>query len=74
MNKFTWDGLDNNGSQLPTGAYTTQILATDINAKSVSLTQSSSAPITGVTFSNGTPSFIAGGTTLQLSDISELDE
>jgi flagellar basal-body rod modification protein FlgD len=74
MNKFTWDGLDNNGSQLPTGTYTTQILATDINDKSVSLTQSSSAPITGVTFSNGTPSFIAGGTTLQLSDISELDE
>jgi len=74
MNKFTWDGLDDNGSQLPTGTYTTQILATDINGKSVSLTQSSSAPITGVTFSNGTPSFIAGGTTLQLSDISELDE
>jgi hypothetical protein len=38
------------------------------------LTQNGSARITGITFDNGTPKFLAGGSTLQLSDISELDE
>ena len=73
-NRFTWDGLDDSGKKLPTGSYTSQILATDINEKSVSLTQNGSARITGITFDNGTPKFLAGGSTLQLSDISELDE
>ncbi len=73
-NNFTWDGLDDNGNQLPTGTYTAQVMATDINGHSISLTQSGSARITGVSFNNGTPTFLAGGTSLQLSDISQLDE
>ncbi len=73
-NTFTWDGNDNNGNSMPTGTYTVQISATDINGNPVSLTQNGSAPITGVVFNNGTPQFIAGGSTLQLSDISQLDE
>jgi flagellar basal-body rod modification protein FlgD len=73
-NTFQWDGNDDKGNPLPTGTYTAQVLATDINGKSVSLTQNGSAPITGVIFSNGTPKFVAGGSTLQLSDISQLNE
>jgi flagellar basal-body rod modification protein FlgD len=74
INRIQWDGLDDSGTQLPTGNYTAQILATDINGKSIALTQNGSARITGITFDNGTPKFLAGGSTLQLSDISELDE
>jgi flagellar basal-body rod modification protein FlgD len=74
INKFTWDGLDSSGKELPTGSYTSQILAADLQGNPVSLTQYGSARITGVTFDNGTPKFLAGGSTLQLSDISELDE
>ena len=73
-NRFTWDGLDDKGKALPTDTYTSQILATDLNGKSISLTQNGSARITGITFDNGTPKFLAGGSTLELSDISELDE
>jgi flagellar basal-body rod modification protein FlgD len=74
LNRIQWDGLDDSGKALPTGDYTSQVNATDINGKSVSLTQNGSARITGITFDNGTPKFLAGGSTLQLSDISELDE
>jgi flagellar basal-body rod modification protein FlgD len=74
INRLTWDGLDSSGKALPTGMYTSQVLATDLNGKPISLTQNGSARITGVTFDNGTPKFLAGGSTLLLSDITELDE
>lgn len=74
LNTIKWDGLDDSGKALPADDYTTQVLAADINGNPISLTQNGSARITGITFKNGTPSFLAGGSTLQLSDISELDE
>ena len=74
LNTIKWDGLDDNGKALPTDTYTTQVNAKDISGNPVSLTQNGSARITGITFDNGTPKFLAGGSTLQLSDISELDE
>jgi flagellar basal-body rod modification protein FlgD len=73
-NRFTWDGRDSSGTLLPAGSYTVEILATDLNGKGVALTQSGSAKITGITFDNGTPVFMAGGHSLQFSDISEVDE
>jgi flagellar basal-body rod modification protein FlgD len=74
LNTIKWNGLDDKGNALPAGDYTSQVLATDINGNSIALTQTGSARITGITFDNGTPKFIAGSSTLQLSDISELDE
>jgi flagellar basal-body rod modification protein FlgD len=74
INRLQWDGLDDKGKQLATGTYTAQVLAADLNGKPIALTQNGSARITGITFDNGTPKFLAGGTTLKLSDISELDE
>jgi flagellar basal-body rod modification protein FlgD len=73
-NTFTWDGLDDNGSELATGTYTVTVSATDSSGSSITVTQKTSATITGVVFNNGTPEFIAGGSTLQLSDISEIDQ
>lgn len=72
-NSFTWDGYDDDGNPLATGTYTFQVTASDTSGKSISLTQNGGATITGVVFNNGSPEFIAGGTTLQLSDISEID-
>ncbi len=74
-NHITWDGLDASGNPLPSDTYTVQVSATDLGGKPVSLTQCGSARITGVTFdATGTPLFTAGGNSLKLSDISELDE
>jgi flagellar basal-body rod modification protein FlgD len=73
-NNIVWDGLNDSGNPLPTATYTAQVDATDINGKSISSTQYNRAQITGMTFTNGTPQLLAGGTTLQLSDITELDQ
>jgi flagellar basal-body rod modification protein FlgD len=75
VNHITWDGLDSSGTAAPSGTYTIQISATDLSGHPISLTQSGSARITGVTFdATGTPLFTAGGLSLKLSDISELNE
>ena len=73
-NDIEWDGFDDGGAQLPTGTYTAKLAATDINGKTIPLTEFRRAPITGMTFNNGTPQLLAGGSVLQLSDITELDE
>jgi flagellar basal-body rod modification protein FlgD len=74
LNHFTWNGTDANGKTMDPDTYTVNVMATDINGKQVSLTQNGSARITGITYDNGTPEFQAGGHTLKISDISELDE
>jgi flagellar basal-body rod modification protein FlgD len=72
-NRFTWDGYDDDGATLPAGNYTAEVLATDVNGKPIALTQSGSARISGVTFDSGVPIFIAGGASVPLTDILELD-
>jgi flagellar basal-body rod modification protein FlgD len=74
IQKIQWDGCNDNGDQLPTGNYTAQVVAADISGKSIPLTLNGSARITGITFDNGTPKFLAGSSTLNLSDITEIDE
>jgi flagellar basal-body rod modification protein FlgD len=75
VDTFTWDGNDDNGNSLASGTYTVQIAATDSNGNAISLTQSGSAQITAVSYdSSGTPTFIAGGTSVSLSEISQIDE
>jgi flagellar basal-body rod modification protein FlgD len=74
LNHFSWDGKNDSGTEMDPGTYTVNITASDINGKPISLTQNGSALITGVTYVNGTPEFQAGGQTLKISDISELDE
>jgi flagellar basal-body rod modification protein FlgD len=74
LNHFSWDGKNDSGNAVNPGTYTVNITASDINGKQISLTQNGSALITGVTYVNGTPEFQAGGQTLKISDISEVDE
>ena len=69
---FQWDGLDDDSSPVASGTYTVQLTATDSTGQPVPFIQT--AAITGFTTNNGTPQFIAGGSTLQLSAISEVDE
>jgi flagellar basal-body rod modification protein FlgD len=73
-NNHPWDGKDDKGNPLQTGTYTAQVSATDLQGNPITVTQSVTARITGMTFANGTPTLLAGTTSLQLSDITELDE
>lgn len=74
-NTFTWTGKDSSGAQLPDGTYTAQVSATDLAGKQMTVTQTAKERITGVTFeSDGTLKLLAGGLSLSISDISELDE
>lgn len=75
LTHITWDGLDGNGNQAESGQYTVQVQATDASGNPMTVTQSWSAPITGVSYdTSGTPTFLAGGISVPLSSISELDE
>ena len=73
-NSYLWNGRDDKGDELPTGTYTAQVQAADLQGGAIAVTQSISARITGITFAKGTPTLLAGNTSLQLSDITELDE
>jgi flagellar basal-body rod modification protein FlgD len=73
-NSVVWDGKDANGDAVPANHYTARVVALGSDGQNISFTQTSSARITGMTFKDSTPTYIAGGKSLQLSDISELDE
>jgi flagellar basal-body rod modification protein FlgD len=72
--QIPWDGRDNSGNQLAAGSYNVQLTALDTQGKPVTATSQQSALITGVTFSNGVTQLIAGGTTLPLSSVTEIDQ
>jgi len=72
---FNWDGYDSSGNQVASGTYTAQVTAKDKDGNAISVSQTYSSKITGISFgSDGTPTFHAGGATVGLSDITELDE
>ena len=50
---FTWDGKDQQGSQVSAGTYTFSVWATDANNQSIQVTTSRIATVTGVSFENG---------------------
>lgn len=52
--QLVWDGTANDGSQLPDGPYTIQVMAIDSNNSAVPVTVDSVGLVTGVSFSSGT--------------------
>jgi flagellar basal-body rod modification protein FlgD len=72
--QIPWDGRDDSGAQLAAGNYSVQLTATDAQGNAVTATAQQSALVTGVTFSNGVTQLVAGGTTLPLGSITEIDQ
>jgi flagellar basal-body rod modification protein FlgD len=72
--KILWDGTNSDNESAGYGKFKAVVSAVGSDGQTVSFTQTGSARITGMTFKDGTPTFITGGQNLQLSDISELDE
>jgi flagellar basal-body rod modification protein FlgD len=72
--QIPWDGRDDSGNLLAAGNYSVALTALDTQGKAVNATSSASALVTGVSFANGVPQLIAGGQTLPLSSITEIDQ
>ena len=72
--QLPWDGRDDSGNLLAAGGYSVSLTALDTQGKPVNATAQASALVTGVSFANGVPQLIAGGQTVPLSSITEIDQ
>ena len=68
--QFTWNGQDNNGTQLPDGTYKLTVSAADSGGANVTTAVSSSGPVTQVDLSGSTPQLMMGGMEFPLSSVS----
>ncbi len=71
---IAWDGLDQNGNPAPAGTYTLTVSAAKTNGTAVSLTEQTSGVVTGVTVSGNTTKLLVGSTSINLTDVSEIDQ
>ncbi len=69
LHEFSWDGLDNTGQQLPDGAYTIQVSATDDIGENINASTSITGIVTGVDFANGEPALLLGNIRASFADI-----
>jgi flagellar basal-body rod modification protein FlgD len=65
----TWDGLDDEGNQLPAGVYTFSVNATTSSGSTVQATTYTCGAITGVSYVNGMATFLMGQLEVGLGDI-----
>ena len=70
-----WDGRDDNGNTVPPGRYTLQVSAVGQDGKPVTVEQSATGRVTGVSFDQGgVPSLNVGSDHIKLSDVVEINE
>jgi flagellar basal-body rod modification protein FlgD len=68
-NSFSWDGRDNSGALLPSGAYTFAVTATAASGSAITATTYTTGRIDGVDLSGSTPLLTIGATSVALSDV-----
>jgi flagellar basal-body rod modification protein FlgD len=71
-NNFAWNGRDNNGNQLPDGAYTLNVAAKDSSGAAIAGTVSTSGKVSEIDMSSGTPQLMIGPMAVSLSGISNV--
>ena len=69
---FTWNGVDANGVNWPSGAYTISITATGANNQSVPVTTQVQGVVTGVDVSKTPPNLTIGGQSYPLNQITQV--
>jgi len=67
--QFSWDGLSNAGETMPSGTYTYQMQAKDINGKDVQVQTQTSGVVTGVKLGGTVPQLSVGALDLPLSAV-----
>jgi len=69
-----WDATDNDGNKVPDGTYTFEVIATDTDANPVSATTLITAPVSGVSFKDGTTYLLAGNQEIPIGSVFEVME
>lgn len=70
----TWDGKNLQGSLLPGGQYTYEVLATAPGGEAVKATPYISSRVTGVNFDDKVPQILAGNYRISFNDIRQVTE
>jgi len=67
---FSWDGLSDAGKTIPSGTYTYQMQAKDLNGKDIQVQTRTSGVVTGVKLGGTVPQLSVGAVDLPLSAVS----
>jgi flagellar basal-body rod modification protein FlgD len=70
VSDFAWNGEDNNGNQLPDGAYTLTVAAQASDGSAVATAVKSTGTVSEVDMTSGTPQLMIGGLSVPLANIS----
>jgi flagellar basal-body rod modification protein FlgD len=72
---FTWDGRSDDGSLLPDGKYSVEIVANAQDGSAINVTTRQQARVIGVSFDDGVPRLLLeGGGSIALSEVAEVRE
>ena len=72
IHDFAWNGQDNNGNQLPDGAYTLTVAAQASDGTAVATAVKSTGTVSEVDMTSGTPELVVGNMELGLGDVAVL--
>ena len=70
VSDFAWNGEDNNGNQLPDGAYTLTVAAQASDGSAVTTAVKSTGTVSEVDMTSGTPQLMIGSLSVPLANIS----
>jgi flagellar basal-body rod modification protein FlgD len=72
VNEVSWDGTDQNGTQVPKGEYTFKVSAEDAEGDRVDASMRLTGVVTGVTYTAGYPELIIDGRNVPVGQVMEV--